>query len=235
MPPSGAPRLFHNPQVFEPKCCCFQFKTEQNPQCPICAGLFVGKCFPKQRATCLPKWRLFGLCVVCKTKCLFAKYRPELLMQTCSQQTAISGSRASLEALPKTVSTPKADVLSSECSKAGAGINRNPDFYQACQEDKQPFKSRISHFTNFWSLAVFALCSVEKFYNLLKVCSQLINNLIQLWWTERDRGHHKRAKFQRPDCLWGTILIASAPFQSSVRFGYRSALTLQHNDFSASK
>lgn len=92
---------------------------------------------------------VFGF-VVCKTECLFSKYSPELLMKIRSQQTAISGSRASLEALRKNVSQPKADVLSLECSKAGAGINRYPDFYQACQEDKQPFKSRISHFNFFF-------------------------------------------------------------------------------------
>lgn len=67
-----------------------------------------------------------------KTECLFSKYRPELLMRISSQQTTISGSRASLEAQHKKVSQPKADVLSLECSKAGVSINRFPDFYRAC-------------------------------------------------------------------------------------------------------
>lgn len=39
-------------------------KKALNVQCVL--ELFVGKCFPKQRATCLPKWRLFGfLDVLC--------------------------------------------------------------------------------------------------------------------------------------------------------------------------
>lgn len=50
-------------------------------------------------------------------------------MRISSQQTTISGSRASLEAQNQKVSKPKADVLSLECSKAGVSIYRFPDFY----------------------------------------------------------------------------------------------------------
>lgn len=66
---------------------------------------------------------------MCKTKCLFAKDRPKLLVKIHSQQTTISGSRASFQALRKKVSQPKTDILSLECPEAGAGINHYPDFF----------------------------------------------------------------------------------------------------------